>query len=85
MATSTIRQLYTRPRVRFRSLEFRNKFRHPLLGELVATHRKVHLFDIDIPGKIRFKVACIREPFAFLSHRDSGKRDAYWWLNHQLF
>ncbi|KAL9710222.1 Omega-amidase nit3 [Leucoagaricus gongylophorus] len=24
-------------------------------GELVATHRKVHLFDIDIPGKIRFK------------------------------
>lgn len=26
------------------------------IGELVATHRKVHLFDIDIPGKIRFKV-----------------------------
>ncbi|GBE82573.1 carbon-nitrogen hydrolase [Sparassis latifolia] len=24
-------------------------------GELVATHRKVHLFDIDIPGKITFK------------------------------
>lgn len=24
-------------------------------GELVAKHRKVHLFDIDIPGKIRFK------------------------------
>lgn len=24
-------------------------------GHLVATHRKVHLFDIDIPGKIRFK------------------------------
>jgi len=24
-------------------------------GELVATHRKVHLFDIDIPGKIKFK------------------------------
>lgn len=24
-------------------------------GELLATHRKVHLFDIDIPGKIRFK------------------------------
>jgi omega-amidase len=23
-------------------------------GELLATHRKVHLFDIDIPGKIRF-------------------------------
>jgi len=24
-------------------------------GELVAIHRKVHLFDIDIPGKIKFK------------------------------
>jgi len=26
------------------------------IGELVAMHRKVHLFDIDIPGKIKFKV-----------------------------
>lgn len=26
------------------------------IGELVALHRKVHLFDIDIPGKISFKV-----------------------------
>ncbi|KAK9382227.1 carbon-nitrogen hydrolase [Kockiozyma suomiensis] len=24
-------------------------------GELIAKHRKVHLFDIDIPGKIKFK------------------------------
>ncbi|KAJ3726312.1 carbon-nitrogen hydrolase [Lentinula raphanica] len=24
-------------------------------GELIASHRKVHLFDIDIPGKIKFK------------------------------
>lgn len=24
-------------------------------GQLLATHRKVHLFDIDIPGKITFK------------------------------
>ena len=24
-------------------------------GKLLATHRKVHLFDIDIPGKIKFK------------------------------
>ncbi|OCH95223.1 carbon-nitrogen hydrolase [Obba rivulosa] len=24
-------------------------------GKLVATHRKMHLFDIDIPGKITFK------------------------------
>ena len=24
-------------------------------GELVARHRKIHLFDVDIPGKIRFR------------------------------
>lgn len=24
-------------------------------GNLLATHRKVHLFDIDVPGKIRFQ------------------------------
>lgn len=24
-------------------------------GELIALHRKLHLFDIDIPGKIKFK------------------------------
>lgn len=32
-----------------------NSYRNDV-GELVATHRKVHLFDIDIPGKIKFKV-----------------------------
>ena len=26
-----------------------------LTGEIVGKHRKVHLFDIDVPGKIRFK------------------------------
>jgi omega-amidase len=25
-------------------------------GELVTIYRKIHLFDIDIPGKIAFKV-----------------------------
>jgi predicted amidohydrolase len=25
-------------------------------GKMVAKHRKVHLFDIDIPGKQTFKV-----------------------------
>lgn len=24
-------------------------------GDMIATHQKVHLFDIDVPGKIRFK------------------------------
>lgn len=31
-------------------------------GEIVAKHRKVHLFDIDIPGKIRFKESDILSP-----------------------
>ncbi|KAJ1843676.1 Omega-amidase nit3 [Coemansia sp. RSA 2611] len=30
-------------------------------GALVATHRKVHLFDIDIPGKIVFKESDVLE------------------------
>jgi predicted amidohydrolase len=25
-------------------------------GNMIAKHRKVHLFDIDVPGKIKFKV-----------------------------
>ena len=29
---------------------------NPVTGELVALHRKIHLFDIDIPGKITFRV-----------------------------
>ncbi|CAF9913129.1 MAG: hypothetical protein HETSPECPRED_001335 [Heterodermia speciosa] len=31
-------------------------------GELVATHRKVHLFDIDIPGKITFRESEVLSP-----------------------
>ena len=58
MARYTTLQPSTRPRVR---LERHHLESVPMLvpGELVATHRKVHLFDIDIPGKITFKV-CIR-------------------------
>lgn len=37
-------------------LDLNRFFNHRHTGELVATHRKVHLFDIDIPGKITFKV-----------------------------
>jgi predicted amidohydrolase len=36
-------------------------------GELVATHRKVHLFDIDIPGKFKFKVTYIHNLFFYFS------------------
>jgi len=31
-------------------------------GELLATHRKVHLFDIDIPGGITFKESDVLSP-----------------------
>ena len=31
-------------------------------GKLLATHRKVHLFDIDIPGKITFKESDVLSP-----------------------
>ncbi len=31
-------------------------------GSLLAAHRKVHLFDIDIPGKIKFKESDVLSP-----------------------
>jgi omega-amidase len=31
-------------------------------GDLIGTHRKVHLFDIDIPGKITFKESEVLSP-----------------------
>ncbi|KAK6345048.1 Carbon-nitrogen hydrolase [Orbilia javanica] len=31
-------------------------------GDLLAKHRKVHLFDIDIPGKIKFKESEVLSP-----------------------
>lgn len=31
-------------------------------GRLIATHRKMHLFDIDIPGKITFKESDVLSP-----------------------
>ncbi|KAL7622805.1 Omega-amidase nit3 [Parahypoxylon ruwenzoriense] len=31
-------------------------------GRLLATHRKVHLFDIDIPGKITFRESDVLSP-----------------------
>lgn len=31
-------------------------------GELLATHRKLHLFDIDIPGKITFRESEVLSP-----------------------
>jgi len=31
-------------------------------GQLLATHRKIHLFDIDIPGKMTFKESDVLSP-----------------------
>jgi omega-amidase len=31
-------------------------------GKLIATHRKLHLFDIDIPGKITFRESDVLSP-----------------------
>ncbi|KGO73412.1 Carbon-nitrogen hydrolase [Penicillium italicum] len=31
-------------------------------GALIGTHRKTHLFDIDIPGKIQFKESAVLSP-----------------------
>ncbi|KAK9728218.1 Omega-amidase nit3 [Basidiobolus ranarum] len=37
-------------------------------GELVAKHRKIHLFDIDIPGKIRFQESDTLSPGNAMTH-----------------
>jgi len=40
-------------------------------GKLIAQHRKVHLFDIDIPGKIRFQESEVLSPGDSLTHFDT--------------
>ena len=45
-------------------------------GELVAMHRKIHLFDIDIPGKIKFKVGTWNFSVNCLICGVSGERNA---------
>lgn len=45
-------------------------------GKMIAKHRKVHLFDIDVPGKIKFKVNKRVEPTAravLLMHYNNRK------------
>jgi predicted amidohydrolase len=42
-----------------------------ILGDLVAIHRKVHLFDIDIPGKITFKESTTLTGGSKFSHFDT--------------
>ncbi|CAG8440544.1 6147_t:CDS:10 [Scutellospora calospora] len=40
-------------------------------GSLIAKHRKVHLFDIDIPGKMTFKESDSISPGNSLTHFDT--------------
>ncbi|KAF7728541.1 hypothetical protein EC973_005945 [Apophysomyces ossiformis] len=42
-------------------------------GEMIGIHRKVHLFDIDIPGKIQFKESDILSSGDSLTHIDTSK------------
>lgn len=41
-------------------------------GNLLCTHRKVHLFDIDIPGGIRFKESEVLKPGSKLTSFNMG-------------
>jgi omega-amidase len=40
-------------------------------GELIATHRKLHLFDINVPGKISFQESKTLSPGNSLTHFDT--------------
>ena len=42
-------------------------------GNLVAKHRKIHLFDIDVPGKITFKESETLSPGNSLTTVDTGR------------
>lgn len=42
-------------------------------GNLLCTHRKVHLFDIDIPGGIRFKESEVLQPGKSLTMFNVGE------------
>ena len=43
------------------------------LGDLVAKHRKMHLFDVNIPGKIKFQESETLSPGNSLTIVDTGK------------
>jgi omega-amidase len=45
-------------------------------GELIAKHRKVHLFDIDVPGKIRFQESEVLSAGDRATVFDTGTRSA---------
>ena len=44
-------------------------------GNLVAKHRKIHLFDVDVPGKIRFQESETLTPGNSLTTIDTGNKN----------
>jgi hypothetical protein len=74
MAKYTILALYILRKVRIHPARSHCIYDAVILGDLIAMHRKVHLFDIDIPGKITFKVN--RECFNGRLNRPSCHRKA---------
>jgi omega-amidase len=42
-------------------------------GEMIAKHRKIHMFDIDIPGKITFKESNVKSPGNRLTTFETGR------------
>jgi hypothetical protein len=56
MARYTTLAQYTLRKVRIHFREIGYIYDVTVPGDLVAMHRKLHLFDIDIPGKFKFKV-----------------------------
>ena len=44
-------------------------------GHLVAKHRKIHLFDVDVPGKITFQESETLSPGNSLTTVDTGNNN----------
>lgn len=58
----SIPELYTAPDAPGQKTYYNTSLVFSPTGALMATHRKVHLFDIDIPGKIKFKESDVLSP-----------------------
>ena len=46
-------------------------------GHLVAKHRKIHLFDVDVPGKITFQESETLSPGNSLTTVDTGNNNKH--------
>lgn len=84
MEKSTTHRLYTHHRVD-RSITLHSPPCLLFSGDLVAIHRKVHLFDIDIPGKITFKVRGPDDSPVTTLTLNAGERDVDRWKLSEPF